>query len=157
MGAPVSRESVREIGGEPVGDLIVSPCLLRATTVHADEIPSLVDEVPVLACLAARAEGESRFLGLAELRVKESDRLALLVENLRSVGVEATADGDDLTVIGTDRPLSGPVRTAGDHRIAMAFTILGMGQDLVVDDPDCAAVSFPGFERALAAIQREVA
>jgi 3-phosphoshikimate 1-carboxyvinyltransferase len=157
MGAPVSRESVREIGGEPVGDLIVSPCLLRPTTVHADEIPSLVDEVPVLACLAARAEGESRFLGLAELRVKESDRLALLVENLRSVGVEATADGDDLTVIGTDRPLSGPVRTAGDHRIAMAFTILGIGQDLVVDDPDCAAVSFPGFEIALAAIQREVA
>jgi 3-phosphoshikimate 1-carboxyvinyltransferase len=157
MGARVAAEGVRTIAGEPVGDLIASAGKLVATTVSPEEIPSLVDEVPILACLAARAEGESRFCGLAELRVKESDRLALLVENLVAIGVEASAHGDDLIVVGTDRHLRGPVRTAGDHRIAMAFAVLGRGQDLVIDDPECAAVSFPGFASALAAVQREVA
>ena len=80
MGAHVSVEGERVISGEPVGDLVAHAGPLKATTVTAGEVPSLVDEVPMLACLAARAEGESRFLGLAELRVKESDRLALLVE-----------------------------------------------------------------------------
>jgi 3-phosphoshikimate 1-carboxyvinyltransferase len=157
MGASITRENVRTVAGEPVGDLVASPARLSGTSVSPSEIPSLVDEVPILACLAARAEGESRFLGLSELRVKESDRLALLVENLTSIGVDASADGDDLTVRGTDRQLGGAVRTAGDHRIAMAFAVLGRGQAVVVDDPACAAVSFPGFDEALAAIEREVA
>jgi 3-phosphoshikimate 1-carboxyvinyltransferase len=157
MGARVAAEDVRTTAGEPVGDLIASAGKLVATNVGPEEIPSLVDEVPILACLAARAEGESRFCGLSELRVKESDRLALLVENLVAIGVEASAHGDDLIVVGTDRPLRGPVRTAGDHRIAMAFAVLGHDRDLVIDDPGCAAVSFPGFASALAAVKREVA
>jgi 3-phosphoshikimate 1-carboxyvinyltransferase len=156
MGAHVDRQNEHFMGGEPVGDLIASAGPLRATTVTADEVPSLVDEVPILACLAARAEGESRFHGLSELRVKESDRLSLLVENLRGVGVQASADGDDLIVVGTDRTLSGAVRTCGDHRIAMAFAVLACGQQLVIDDPHCADVSFPGFAAALAAVEREV-
>ncbi len=155
MGAVVRRESLAEAAGEPLGDLVVTAGPIGAVAVAADEVPSLVDEVPVLACLAARASGESRFEGLAELRHKESDRLALLAQNLRAIGVVAEVDGDALTVVGTDRPLSGTVRTAGDHRIAMAFAVLARGQQVVVDDPECAAVSFPGFGAALRAIEEE--
>lgn len=157
MGADISLESPREIAGEPVADLVVRPAQLTATTVTPDEVPSLVDEVPILACLAARAQGTSRFRGLAELRVKESDRLALLAENLTAVGVQARVDGDDLEVTGTDRPLGGRVRTAADHRIAMAFAVLSENGALEIDDPASAAVSFPGFAAALAAVRRRVA
>lgn len=157
MGARIHQDGLSEQSGEPMGDLVVEPGALRATTVVAAEVPSLIDEVPVLACLAARAEGESRFLGLAELRVKESDRLQLLATNLRAIGVVAEVSGDDLIVMGSDRPLQGRVITDGDHRIAMAFAVLGRGNRLTIDDPECAAVSFPGFAESLAAIEEETA
>jgi 3-phosphoshikimate 1-carboxyvinyltransferase len=107
--------------------------------------------VPALAILAARAEGESRFTGAAELRVKETDRIAALVRNLRAVGVEADELPDGLVVRGTDRPLQGDVATFGDHRIAMAFGVLGAlpGNRIRVDDPACVDVSFPAFWDAL--------
>jgi 3-phosphoshikimate 1-carboxyvinyltransferase len=139
-----------------VADLLAGPARLRAVRVTASEIPAIIDEVPILAALAARAEGESRFSGLAELRVKESDRLELLATNLRAVGVEAAAEGDDLVVVGTDRSLTGLVRTEGDHRIAMAFAVLDRDRAITIDDPGCAAVSFPGFWTTLAAVRREV-
>lgn len=140
--------------GEPCGTLRAAASELRAIDLAATEVPAMIDEVPMLACLAARARGTSRFRGLAELRVKESDRLAALADNLRRVGVEAAVDGDDLSVVGTDRPLRGLVRTGGDHRIAMAFAVLGTqaGAAIRVDDPACAAVSFPGFASTLAAL-----
>ncbi len=157
MGAPVALEPDPDAAIEPTGDLLVGSAPLEAVTVGPDEVPGLIDEIPILAVLAARAHGESRFEGLAELRVKESDRLALLAENLRGVGVEAAAEGDDLIVVGTDRPLAGRVRTAGDHRIAMAFAVLDQAGRIRIDDPECAAVSFPGFRTALEAVRREVA
>lgn len=155
MGGSVAVEGVESPFGEPIGSLVAAPAPLRAVTVAAEEVPAMIDEIPILACLAARAEGVSTFRGLAELRVKESDRLALLAENLRAVGVEAEARGDDLAVRGTDAPLRGRVRTAGDHRIAMAFTVLGQGRGsrITIDDPECAAVSFPGFAEALGALR----
>jgi 3-phosphoshikimate 1-carboxyvinyltransferase len=154
MGGPVGRESERDEFGEPVGDLVARPAPLRATAVGPDEVPGLIDEVPLLAAVAARAEGTTRFHGVGELRVKESDRLALLAENLRAVGVEAEAAGESLSVTGTDRPPRGKVRTAGDHRIAMAFAVLGTapGAAIRVDDLACAGVSFPGFARALRSV-----
>lgn len=155
MGADISLGNERTMAGEPTGDITVKPSRLRATTIAPGEVASLVDEVPILACLAARADGESRFDGLAELRHKESDRLALLAQNLRAIGVEAAAEGDSLSIVGTDRPLAGQVRTEGDHRVAMAFGVLAKSGGIVVDDPDCAAVSFPGFGAALAAIEEE--
>ncbi len=159
MGAPVGVEGVREPFGEPIGELVVRAGPLRAVTVPAAEVPGLIDEVPILACLAARAHGTSRFHGLAELRVKESDRLALVAENLRAIGVTAEVQGDDLVVEGTDALLQGRVRTAGDHRMAMAFMVLGHRSPgrIVVDDPGCAAVSYPGFPAALAALAAGVA
>ncbi len=156
MGAVIGLEPVGEAASEPVADFLTAPTPLRAVRVEPALVPAIIDELPILAVLAARAEGESRFAGLGELRVKESDRLALLATNLRAVGVEAEAQGDDLIVLGTDRPLGGRVATGGDHRIAMAFGVLGQGGAIEIDDPACAAVSFPGFWEALAAVRREV-
>ncbi len=158
MGGTVTVEAGTDSGGEPVGDLFVVPSSLRATTVTAAEIPSLLDEVPALAVLAARAEGETRFTGADELRVKESDRLASLAEGLRAVGVDATDDGGSLTVVGTEGPLRGRVSAFGDHRVAMAFGVLGAlpGNDIQVDEPGVVSVSYPAFwadlERTAAAL-----
>lgn len=153
MGAGIAAETTGERCGEPVGDLIVRPSALSATTVGAEEIPGLIDEIPLLAIVAARAAGVTTFHEVGELRVKESDRLGLLAENLRAVGITATAQADSLRVEGSDRPPRGRVRTEADHRIAMAFAVLGTvkGARVRVDDMACAAVSFPGFERTLGA------
>jgi 3-phosphoshikimate 1-carboxyvinyltransferase len=108
----------------------------------------MVDEIPLLACVATAAHGETRVTGAAELRVKESDRIATTVTNLRAIGADADELSDGLVVRGTpDRPLRGRVVTHGDHRIAMAFAILAArrGNAITVDDPDCVAVSYPGF------------
>lgn len=147
MGGFVEFHRERIEGGEPVADLVVRPAQLHATEVGGAEIPSLIDEIPVLAVVASRAEGETRITGAAELRVKESDRIAVLVENLRALGVDAEELPDGMVVRGTDRPLEGEVRTDGDHRIAMAFGILAAlpGNRVRIDDPSCADVSFPGF------------
>ena len=154
MGARVARETMGEEGGEPVADLLVTPASLRATEVAAHEIPGLIDEIPLLAVLAARAEGTTIFRQVGELRVKESDRLGLLAEDLRAVGVTAEVRGDDFFVTGTDRPPKGKVRTAADHRLAMAFGILGTvrGAKVRVDDRKCVGVSFPGFWETLRAV-----
>ena len=147
MGARIEVQGRWMSLGEPAATLVARPARLRATEVHADEVPSLVDEVPLLACLAARAEGTSVFHGVGELRVKESDRLALVARNLAAAGVEAHAEDDTLRVTGTDRPLRGRVETAGDHRLAMAFAVLGTapGGELELDDAGCVAVSYPAF------------
>jgi 3-phosphoshikimate 1-carboxyvinyltransferase len=147
MGGFVEFHEERRSGGERVADLIVRPAALMGTTVFGDEIPSMIDEVPILAALATRAEGETRIAGAEELRAKESDRIHVLVQNLRAVGVEAEELADGLVVNGSDRPLAGRVRTHGDHRIAMAFGVLARapGNRIEVDHPEVASISFPGF------------
>jgi 3-phosphoshikimate 1-carboxyvinyltransferase len=156
MGAAIRAEDRSEQMGEPVGTLLVSPAALTGTVVSANEIPGLVDEVPMLAVLAARAHGETRFCSVGELRVKESDRLGLLASNLTALGQHARVEGDDLVVEGTAAPPRGRVRTDGDHRLAMAFRVLGTvaGAQVQVDDMKCADVSFPRFERVLDSILR---
>jgi 3-phosphoshikimate 1-carboxyvinyltransferase len=151
MGASVDAIAADEVLGEPCGDLVAGAARLTATTVSAAEAPGIIDEIPVLAVLASRAEGTTRFNGLAELRVKESDRLHLMASNLTAIGAHAEVHGDDLLVRGSDRPYAGRVVTHGDHRIAMAFMVLGTqpGARIRVDDPACAAVSFPRFEDQL--------
>jgi 3-phosphoshikimate 1-carboxyvinyltransferase len=155
MGGRIVIETRGERCGEPVGNLVVTPGPLRGTTVTPEEIPGLIDEIPLLAAVASRAVGRSRFRDVGELRVKESDRLGLLADNLRAVGVSAVTEGDTLTVDGAMRPPNGRVVTEGDHRIAMAFAVLGTvaGATVLVDDLECATVSFPGFAASLAQIQ----
>jgi 3-phosphoshikimate 1-carboxyvinyltransferase len=138
--------------GRALGDIVVRPVHLSATRIDGNEVPSLIDELPALACVAARAHGETVIAGAAELRVKESDRIAAVVANLRNVGVDVDEAPDGMRIRGTREPLSGAVQTHGDHRLAMAFGVLGASSqaDLRIDDPDCVAVSYPGFWRDLA-------
>jgi 3-phosphoshikimate 1-carboxyvinyltransferase len=156
MGARPRIENVELCYGEPVGDLVVGPAALAGTEVGAGEIPGLIDEIPVLAALASRAAGTTFFRQVGELRVKESDRLGLIAANLRAVGARAEVVGDDLRVDGGSAVPRGRVRTAGDHRLAMAFAVLGTlpGARVAVDDMACAAVSFPGFPATLRSIRR---
>ena len=148
MGASVSHVNERTAGGEPVADIVVAPGAgLRGTTIAGDAVPSLIDEIPMLACLAACADGETRITDAGELRVKESDRIATVVANLRAVGADADELPDGLVVRGSSGRLAGRVVTHGDHRIAMAFGVLGhrAGNSIEVDDPACVDVSYPGF------------
>ena len=156
MGALVGYEDSHDDGGEPVARLVVSPRLLRGATIDPDFVPSLIDELPMLACVAARAEGETRVTGAAELRVKESDRIATVVNNLKAVGADAEELPDGFVVRGSDKPYRGRVVTHGDHRIAMAFGVLGAldGNAIEIDDRDCVSVSYPGFWSDLDRVSR---
>jgi 3-phosphoshikimate 1-carboxyvinyltransferase len=147
MGGHVHRLDERDVCGEPVADLVVRPATLRGVTVGPNEIPALIDEIPMLAVLASRAEGESRFREVGELRVKESDRLGLLAENLRAIGVRAAVEDNDLVVVGSDQPPRGRVETGGDHRLGMAFAVLGTtaGGTVELSETRSAAVSYPDF------------
>jgi 3-phosphoshikimate 1-carboxyvinyltransferase len=156
MGGRIERRVDEDLLGEPVGTLVAYPAELGATTVEGKEIPGLIDEIPLLAVLAARAAGTSRFEEVGELRVKESDRLSLIAANLTALGYEARVDGEALVVRGSDHPPRGRVRTEGDHRIAMAFGVLARvrGGRVVIDDRACADVSYPGFFDQLARLGR---
>lgn len=151
MGASVEQYGAREQGGEPVADLVVRPGRLRGIAVDEDRVPSLIDELPMLACVAVRARGETTITGARELRGKESDRIASVVANLRAVGARAVELSDGMVIEGSDAPLTGQVSTHGDHRLAMAFAVLGAlpGNRIVVDDRDCVSVSFPTFWQEL--------
>ncbi len=146
MGARVRIEATEE-GGELVGSIAVAPGPLTGTTVGAGEVPAMIDELPLLACLAARAVGVTEIRGAGELRVKESDRITAVVDNLCRLGVDAAELPDGLRVRGGTKPLIGRVSTHGDHRLAMAFGVLSALPDSAIemDDRDCVAVSYPGF------------
>lgn len=148
MGASIQYMNAREEGGEPVADIRAVSGPLKGVTVPASRAPSMIDEYPVLSVVAALAEGETRMEGLKELRVKESDRLAATLAGLGACGVEAEAGEDWLTVKGgSSVPGGGRVQTHLDHRIAMAFLVLGMAADapVSVDDAATIATSFPDF------------
>lgn len=154
MGASLRVEGERTAGGEPIGTLVVAPGGLRGVRVSAADVPAMIDELPLLACVAARAEGETTVAGAEELRVKESDRIAATVAALRAVGVDADERPDGFVVVGSDRPLRGRVATHGDHRLAMAFGVLGAlpGNQIEIDDRECVAVSYPAFWADLASV-----
>jgi len=149
MGARITVENAGTVGGEPVADLTVEAGPLVGTEVPAARVPSMIDEFPVLAAAAACAEGTTRMTGLAELRVKESDRLSTIARGLEACGVQVE-EGDDWLAIrgaGGPPPGGGSIATGLDHRIAMAFLVLGAAcrEPVVVDDDGPIATSFPGF------------
>ena len=148
MGAEIEETDRRDQGPEPVVDLRVRASRLRGVEVPASRAPSMIDEYPVLAVAAAFAEGTTTMRGLAELRVKESDRLAAVAAGLAANGVAHEIAGDDLIVHGRGRVGGGgTVATHMDHRIAMAFLVMGLASDkpVTVDDASFVATSFPGF------------
>ena len=149
MGADLKVENERLEGGESVADLVVAASDLRGVEVPAARAPSMIDEYPILAVAAAFAMGRTVMHGLAELRVKESNRLAAVVAGLRACGVDAMEEGDSLIVEGTGSPPRGgaEVRAHHDHRIAMSFLVMGLAarQPVAVDSAGMIATSFPNF------------
>ncbi|SKA12660.1 3-phosphoshikimate 1-carboxyvinyltransferase [Enhydrobacter aerosaccus] len=149
MGADITFENRREVGGEPVADLHVRGGGLTGVEVPADRAPTMIDEYPILAVAAAFAEGTTRMLGLAELRAKESDRLSSVAAGLAANGVQHEVGAESLTVHGTGASPAGGglVKTHLDHRIAMSFLVLGLGtrEPVAVDDGSPIDTSFPGF------------
>jgi len=135
--------------GEARATLTVRSTALKGVDVPADRAPSMIDEYPILAIAAACATGTTRMRGLGELRVKESDRLAMMADGLKAAGVHVEIEGDDLIVHGTGRPPHGgcTIATAMDHRIAMSFLVLGMvsATPIEIDDGSFIETSFPHF------------
>jgi len=149
MGASIEIGGRREQAGEPVGDIRVKASKLRGVTVPASRAPSMIDEYPILAVAASFADGETAMQGLGELRVKESDRLGAIARGLAACSVALAEGPDSLTVRGrAAKPAGGArIETALDHRIAMAFLVLGMAAErpVAIDDGSPIETSFPGF------------
>jgi 3-phosphoshikimate 1-carboxyvinyltransferase len=152
MGAEIQLESLRGEGGEPVADLVVQGTELTGAEVSPEEIPSLIDEIPVLCVAAALAKGRTVVRGAGELRVKESDRIGAMASALASLGVPCEERPDGIRIDGPAQILPG-VRcdSRGDHRVAMSLAILSAatGVPVEVTDTECIDTSFPGFRRLL--------
>ncbi|MFW5631414.1 MAG: 3-phosphoshikimate 1-carboxyvinyltransferase, partial [Acetivibrio ethanolgignens] len=150
-GGSVAYENKRTLGGEPAADLIIRSSSLRGTTISGELIPALIDEIPIIAVMAAYAEGTTIIKDAAELKVKESNRIDTVVSNLKAmdVDIEATEDG---MIIHGGRPLHGAViDPKADHRIAMSFAVAGLAADGTTDilGSECVDISYPGFWGAL--------
>jgi 3-phosphoshikimate 1-carboxyvinyltransferase len=150
MGGSIEVINPRDVGGEPVGDLLVTASTLQGVEPDPAHVPSMVDEFPVAFVAAALAQGRSIFRGLEELRVKESDRITAMADGLRLIGARVEEIEDGLIIDGTGGeplPGGGPVATKLDHRIAMSFAIAGLvsRKGVTIDDMRPVATSFPGF------------
>ncbi len=151
MGADISFVNERDVGGEPVADILARHSVLHGVDVPPEIAPSMIDEFPILFVAAAFASGTTRTSGLDELRVKESDRLALMAQGLGAIGVRVTESEDGLTLEGSGGEAlagGGVITTTLDHRIAMSMFVAGMNcrEPVTIDDMDPVATSFPGFE-----------
>jgi 3-phosphoshikimate 1-carboxyvinyltransferase len=157
MGARVSVFDRRRVGGEPVASVQVQPGELVATEIEAEEVPGLVDELPLIALLASHARGETRVSGARELRVKESDRIEAVTDGLRPLGARIHSRDDGWTVTGVPARLrGGRVDARGDHRIAMLGAVAGLAsrEGVAIEGADTAAISFPGFYELLDSVTR---
>ena len=155
MGADVTLENVIDNGGEPTADIVVKTSRLKGTVIGGEVIPTLIDEIPVIALLAAFAEGETVIKDAAELKVKESDRIALTVDNLVKMGVDATATDDGMIINGGNSLHGASINCKYDHRIAMTFSIAGINAEgeTVIEDSECVDVSYPTFYEQLNSLQ----
>ena len=154
MGGDIIVENPRQVGGEPVGDLVATASSLKGVDPDPARAPSMIDEYPVAFIAAALAEGRSIFRGLEELRVKESDRIATMAAGLRAIGVQVEELEDGIVIEGSNGTLlpgGGPIATKLDHRIAMSFAIAGLvsSNGVTIDDMRPVATSFPGFTALL--------
>jgi 3-phosphoshikimate 1-carboxyvinyltransferase len=158
MGANISVANERVEGSEPVGDVTVRSSQLRGTTIGGELIPRLIDEIPVLALAAACAQGDTLIRDAQELRAKETDRIATVAQGLDQLGVAVEPTADGMGIVGRGEPaFSGAsLQSHGDHRLAMAWAVASLvaRDPVTIDDPDSAAVSYPGFWETLAQLVR---
>jgi 3-phosphoshikimate 1-carboxyvinyltransferase len=154
MGGRVRVLNVEMVNGELLGNLHVEASKLQGGEIPPEAVPGLIDELPVLAVLGTQTEQGLAFHGAAELRVKESDRIAVVAENLRRMGAEVEEFPDGLRVAGQQKLRGAEIETRGDHRIAMAFTVAGLIADgpTIIRDSACVDVSFPDFFETLARV-----
>ena len=147
MGGRIESGDRTAVAGDAAATITARKSALKDFTIDAERIPAMIDELPLLACVAAGARVTLEVRGAHELRVKESDRIAVVVRNLRAVGVDVEEFADGFLVRRGPKKFAGRVTTEGDHRIAMSFGVLGAlpGSSIEIDDPDCVSVSYPGF------------
>ena len=151
MGAQLEKREEREVSGEPVADIVIRSSRLSGTKINAEQIPATIDEAPIFAVIAALAMGDTEVRGALELRVKESDRIATIVDMLHSFGVGVEEYVDGVLIHGTKVLRGAEIDTHKDHRIAMASTIAGLVAkgETVIRDVECVNTSFPGFVGAI--------
>ncbi len=150
MGGKITRENVRTVSGEDVCDLLVESSTLHGITFGNDWIPTLIDEIPVIAVMAAAAEGQTIIKDAQELKVKESNRIDTVVNGLAAMGADAVPTDDGMIINGGKSLHNASIETKHDHRIAMAFTVAGLLSDgVTLDDPDCVNISYPAFYETL--------
>ena len=159
MGADLTIANRRMAGGEEVGDVTARHSALKGVAVPEARAASMIDEYPILAATAAFAEGETVMRGIGEMRVKESDRIALMVAGLRACGVAVEEEAEGFVVAGGPVKGGATVHTAHDHRIAMSHLVLGLAADepVTVDEPDMIATSFPGFVELMRGLGADIA
>ncbi|MGE5566619.1 MAG: 3-phosphoshikimate 1-carboxyvinyltransferase [Parcubacteria group bacterium] len=161
MGADLTVSNPRASGGEHVGDVTARYSALKGVVVPPERAPSMIDEYPILAVAAAFAEGDTVMRGIGEMRVKESDRIALMSRGLEACGVDVEEEPEGFIVHGPGRPPrgGGSIDTAGDHRIAMSHLVLGLASEkpVKVDEPGMIATSFPGFAELMGSLGAEIA
>ena len=154
MGADITFHNRRETGGEPVADILVRYSSLKGVDISGDIIPALIDELPVIAVMAAFAQGRTRIADAAELKVKESDRIAVMTENLRKMGVDVVPTEDGMIIEG-GKPLKGAViDTRLDHRVAMSFAVASLAAEgkTGLNGAECVNISYPGFYETLSGL-----
>ncbi|MFH1736664.1 MAG: 3-phosphoshikimate 1-carboxyvinyltransferase, partial [Actinomycetota bacterium] len=154
MGARISYDNMSLKNKEPRADMLVESSQLKAAKIDKTSVPRLVDELPVFAVAATQAEGKSLITGAGELRVKETDRLRAVAENLAAMGADVSEKNDGLEITGPTRLKGARIKTYSDHRIAMAFIVAGLiaEGDTVIDDDSCIDISFPDFTRMLKSV-----
>ena len=159
MGADLTVEEKQTVCGEPRGDVTARASSLIAAEIGPEEVPGLIDELPLLAVAASQAEGTTVVSGAGELRVKESDRIAALVRGLRQIGGAAEERGDGFVVSGPAQLAGGAVDSLGDHRVAMSFAVAGLlsAEGVRVSRWSCVDTSFPGFLDVLGRAQGRLA
>jgi 3-phosphoshikimate 1-carboxyvinyltransferase len=157
MGARITRTVLSTDDGEPIGDVEIRGAKLHGTELLKTEIPNLIDEIPVIAVAAALAEGRTIIRNAKELRVKETDRIATVVEGLRAMGGQVEEFEDGMEITGGAPLHAATIESHGDHRIAMAFAIAGLfaSGETVVRNTACVNTSYPGFAKQLAAVLAE--
>jgi 3-phosphoshikimate 1-carboxyvinyltransferase len=160
MGADLTISNPHASGGEHIGDVTARYSALKGVVVPPHRAPSMIDEYPILAVAAAFADGDTVMRGIGEMRVKESDRIALMARGLEACGVDVEEEPEGFIVHGTGKPPKGgaSVETTGDHRIAMSHLVLGLAskEPVKVDEPGMIATSFPGFAELMAGLGAEI-
>ena len=155
MGADITRLNERSDSGEPTADLLVRHSSLRGTVIEGDLIPTLIDELPVIAVMAALAKGTTVIRDAAELKVKESDRIQVMTENLTRMGADVEATEDGMIIHGGSSLQGTIIDSHQDHRVAMSFAVAALAAEgeTEIRDAECVSISYPGFYQDLASLQ----